>query len=241
MVPSSVTILFLALYGETGDWGSWSNIWLGLAAICGVAGGINLVLYVYAHAGQVIVDLRQAEFSTPEVRMFEAAKGMHPDAVRFLLTQRRTIWRIKYVAQADLVDWVLDDAVSVHVGFVEFVLDHSSSDALMPISMLSEGAYLFDPDKLISDRQQYRDLLMLLQQKLMVTQAFGNQSAKWISPWGPGTVRRRMGLEDDGSAELPAEALGRTGERAEVWMGHDDPLLDLQKTEWLKKMNEEKR
>jgi hypothetical protein len=162
---------------------------------------------------------------------------MHPDAVRYLLTQRRTLWRIRYVAQADLVDWILDDAPSVHVGFVEFVLDHSSSDSLMPISMLSEGAYLFDPDKMITDRQQYNDLLMLLQQRLMVTQAFGNQSAKWISPWGPENARRRMGLDDDGSAELPMEALGRTGERAEEWAGRDS-LADLDQTEWLRRIND---
>jgi hypothetical protein len=207
MVPSSLTIVFLALYGETTDWGSWSNLWLGLAVICAIAGLLNLVLYAYAHAGQVVMEARLAMSNTPEVRMFEAARGMHPEAVRLLLTQRKTVWRVRYVPVEDMVDWVLDEAPSVHVGFVEFVLNNSNADGLMPKNLLSEGAYTFDPDKKVLDRDQYQDLVTLLQAKMMVTQAFGNQSARWIAPWEPETVRRRMGIEEgDSEAELNTEA-----------------------------------
>lgn len=216
MLPSVGTVVLLIAYGETTAWGAWSYMFLGIAIICGVSGLLNLALYIYAHAGDVIMGMRQAMNSTPEVRMFEAARGMHPDAVKYLLTQRRTLWRVRYVPQTELVDWVLDEAPSVHVGFVEFVLDHSTNDALMPKNLLSEGTFTFDPDKLISDRQQYENLLTLLQAKLMCTQAFGNQSAQWIAPWGPETVRRRMGLEDDGSAE--SEENGQTVERANEWI-----------------------
>lgn len=215
MVPMGAAVVLLIAFGESAGWGRWSYAFLGLAVICGLSGLINLVLYAYAQAGTVIAELREAMNSTPEVRMFEAAKGMHPEAVKYLLTQRRTLWRVKYVPQAELVDWVLDDAPSVHVGFVEFVLDHSSNDSLMPKNLLSDGAYTFDPDNLISDRQQYDFLLILLQAKLMCTQAFGNQSAQWIAPWGPDTVRRRMGLEDFGSVESTER--GRTAVRADEW------------------------
>ena len=253
MVPGGMTVILLAVYGQTRSWGGWSNIWLGLAIICGLAGGMNLLLYAYQHAGDIAADVWGARFSTPEVRMFEAAKGMHPEAVKALLTQRRVLWRIKYVAQSDLVDWILDEAPSVHVGFAEFVFEHSSMDTLMPISMLSEGAYLFDPDKLITDRQQYNDLLLLLQQKLMVTQAYGNQSAKWISPWNPQTIRRRFGLDDDGEAEFPVSALGVAGERAGEWVEKNaegkrqnvDPVEaamgELEQTAWMKKQMETRR
>ena len=196
MVPSMMMVLCIVAYGATESWGEWSYAWLGLGGICGLAGLMNLILYAYAPAAQVQAEVRDAMNATPEVRMFEAAKGMHPEAVKYLLTQRRTIWRVRYVAQADLVDWVLDEAPSVHVGFVEYVLDHSNSEGLMPKNILSEGAYTFDPDKMTLDRDQYQDFVMLLQQKFMATQAFGNQSARWIAPWGPETVRRRMGLEE---------------------------------------------
>ncbi|HZM24562.1 MAG TPA: hypothetical protein VFC02_22635, partial [Anaerolineales bacterium] len=129
---------------------------------------------------------------------FEAAKGMHPDAVQALLIHRRAIWRIKYVPFRDVADWILDEAPSVHAGFIDFVLDHSNAFSVMAQhDILRQGSKQFDPNGLIEDRQQYADFILLMQQKLMCTEALGNQPPKWIPPWNPDLVRHRFGLDGD--------------------------------------------
>jgi hypothetical protein len=185
--------------------------------------------------------------------MFEAAKGMHPDAVKYLVVQRRTLWRLRYVPASELVDWVLDEAPSVHVGFVEFVLDHSTELAVMPKSMLSQGSKHFDPDGLISDYEQYDMLILLMQQKLYCTAAFGNQAPKWISPWRPDLLRRRLGV-DEGMMNAVAEeaVLIPTEVRAAEWKDGRrtedggpkvaDPIeaamAGLEQTAWMRKAME---
>lgn len=186
-------------------WVSLSPIPAGLGLVCIAASAVNLVVYVLEHWGSVFAMVRSALNSTPEVRMFEAARGMHPQAVESLLLHRRTLWRVKYVARKDLADWVLDESPSVHVGFVEFVLDHSTMGSLMPIRLLSEGSRQFDPDGLVEDRRQYADFLLLLQQKLMCTQALGSQSARFIPPWTPELLRHRFGLVEDGAGDAGEE------------------------------------
>lgn len=126
--------------------------------------------------------------------MFEAAKGMHPDAVKALLVHRRSIWRVRYVPLKDTVDWIFDEAPTVHAGFVDFVLDHSNG-SVMSKRLLSDGSKQFDPEELVTDYQQYDDLVTLMQQKLMCTQAYGNQAPQWLAPWTPELVRHHFGLD----------------------------------------------
>src|SRR3990172_9104573 len=139
--------------------------------------------------------------------MFEAAKGMHP----------RAIWRIKYVPLKDVADWVLDEAPTVHAGFLDFVLDHSPNGSLMSKRLLSEGAKQFDPEGLIADYQQYDDLLLLMQQKLMCTQALGNQSPQFLPPWNADLIRHRFGVDGDQyMVEEMSDAM-KSVQRAQEW------------------------
>lgn len=186
------------------DWAMMDEPWrslamapLGLVIVLALASLVNLWAYVADRWANMFATIRAALNATPEVRMFEAAKGMHPQAVEALLLHRRTIWRVKYVPMADLADWILDEAPTVHAGFVDFVLDHSSGAAVMSKRLLSDGSKQFDPEGLVSDRQQYDDLILLLQQKLMCTQALGNQAPQWMPPWTPELVRHRFGLDGD--------------------------------------------
>jgi hypothetical protein len=182
----------------------WAVIPLGIAGILLVATLVNLWLYASSHAADIYADIQAVRNSTPEVRMFEAAKGMHPQAVEALLIHRRAIWRIKYVPLKDVADWILDEAPTVHGGFLDFVLDHSNSFSVMPKhGILSQGSKQFDPEGMIEDYQQYDDLILLLQQKLICTQALGNQPPKWIPPWNQDLVRHRFGL--DGEQYVVAE------------------------------------
>lgn len=199
MVPAA---LIPVVFWWWNDWSMSEEPWKGLAVIpagLGVvlllAAGLNFMVYAWDHISDMTARVRVATNSTPEVRMFEAAKGMHPEAVKALLAHRRSIWRIKYVPTKDLVDWVFDEIPTVHAGFMDFVLDHSTSVSLMPKRMLSEGSKQFDPEELVTDYEQYDDLVRFLQAKLMVSQAYGNQAPQWLPPWNPETVRHRFGLD----------------------------------------------
>lgn len=191
-----------AMGGE--PWRSLAVVPLGFAFVLALATLVNLWAYVADHWANMFAAIRAAMNNTPEVRMFEAARGMHPQAVEALLLHRRTIWRVKYVPVKELADWILDEAPTVHAGFVDFVLDHSTGAALMSKRLLSEGSKQFDPEGLVSDRQQYDDLILLLQQKLMCTQALGNQAPQWMPPWTPELVRHRFGLDEDSITPDPS-------------------------------------
>lgn len=180
-----------------GKWAMLAIIPMGIAGVLLVAAGVNLWAFIAVRIGDINAGMKAAESQTAEVRMFEAARGMHPEAVKALLVHRRTIWRVKYIPLKDTVDWVLDEAPSVHAGFVDFVLDHSNG-TLMPKRLLVEGSTKFDPDGLVSDYEQYDGLLYLMQAKLMCTQAFGNQSPHFLPPWNVELLRRRFGLDGEG-------------------------------------------
>ncbi len=177
-----------------GNWKELAIIPLVITSVLTIAALMNVILYIYAHWTDLYEAVQSARNSTAEVRMFEAAKGMHPDAVKALLLHRRSIWRIKYVPLKDVVDWIFDEAPTVHAGFVDFVLDHSGA-SIMSKRLLSEGSKQFDPEEIVTDYQQYDDLIILMQQKLMCTQAYGNQPPQWLAPWNPDLVRHQFGLD----------------------------------------------
>jgi len=200
MVPAALIPVMIVAWNWVMDkgWVDFGLIPLAIGLILLIASAVNLYLYIYEHSADIFAEYQLARNSTPEVRMFEAAKGMHPDAVQALLIHRRAIWRIKYVPFRDVADWILDEAPSVHAGFIDFVLDHSNAFSVMAQhDILRQGSKQFDPNGLIEDRQQYADFILLMQQKLMCTEALGNQPPKWIPPWNPDLVRHRFGLDGD--------------------------------------------
>lgn len=198
MVPAALVAPCLVWWNDWwmagGMWAELAMIPLAIAIVMVVAAIVNLYLYVMDHQADIYANVQTARNATPEVRMMEAARGMHPEAVKALLVHRRTIWRIKYVARKELVDWVLDDAPTVHAGFVDFVLDHSNGVSLMPKRFLAEGSTRFDPDGQVTDYEQYDDLLLMMQQRLMITQAYGNQAPHFLPPWDVAGLRKRFGL-----------------------------------------------
>jgi hypothetical protein len=153
---------------------------------------------------------RNALSTTAETRLFEYARTMHPETVKLLLLQRKTIWRVKEAKLSEMADWVLDADPSVRVEFVEFVLQNSTRVKLMPMgSGLSDGAYTFDPANLVTDYDQYRAFHRILINRGMATEAFGNQPGQWIEPWTPELVAARWGIrlgEDEESDAQPASA-----------------------------------
>jgi len=221
------------------DWSMGGDPWeklaiipLGVTGVVGISALMNFVLYAYHHWSLMYADVQSVRNSTPEVRMMEAAKGMHPEAVKALLVHRRSIWRIRYVPMKDLVDWIFDELPTVHAGFVDFVLDHSTGTSLMSKRLLSDGAKQFDPEEMVTDYQQYDDLTHFLQAKLMLTQAYGNQSPQWLPPWNPELLRHRFGLdgapyavEEEGLSDAMQAVMRAQGQ----WKGNGNGLKELGK------------
>jgi hypothetical protein len=202
MVPAALIAPCLVCFSKlwnsgTGTWKDWALLPLGLAVVLFIATLVNVWAYVAERWSNVYANIRTVQNSTPEVRMFEAAKGMHPDAVKALLVHRRTVWRVKYIPLKDTVDWILDEAPNVHAGFVDFVLDRSNG-TLMSKRLLSEGSKQFDPEGIVTDYEQYDNLVWLLKTKLMCTDAYGNQSPKFLPPWNVELLRKRFGLDGEG-------------------------------------------
>lgn len=232
MVPAALISPCIAWWSNALNlwkWGNWAMIPLGLAIIFGIATLVNGWAYVAEKVANMNANTRTVQNSTPEVRMFEAAKGMHPDAVKALLVHRRTIWEIKYIPLKDSTDWVYQEMPSVHAGFVDFVLDNSNG-TLMSKRLLAEGSKKFDPDGVISDYEQYDALLLFMHSKLMVTQAYGNQGPKLIPPWTVDLLRHRFGLTgdvyqvDDGISEAMRKVMNSQQVAVSDQRGLDTPM-----------------
>lgn len=213
-------------------------IWIGILVVgigllLFLATVMNWWLYFASNRADIIATLQNAQNSTPEVRMFEAARGMHQDAVHDLLAHRRMLWRIPYVAVGELVDWVLDDAPGVRAGFADFVLDHSTKTSVMPKSMLSDKSTQFDPTGIVQDREQYDALILLMQQKLMCTRAYGNQPPAWIAPWTPEMVRHRFGLEEGAYQAERTDNVLRAIEQAKEWKQTHEPARTHEEAAWV--------
>src|SRR5512140_359604 len=80
------------------DWATSDSAWKDLAVIpmvitivLFIAAVMNGALYVYHYYAELYATVQSARNSTAEVRMFEAARQMHPDAVQALLIHRRAI------------------------------------------------------------------------------------------------------------------------------------------------------
>lgn len=217
MVPGLFVPVLFVLTIWMNDWAVRAGqpwlLWCGCVSVPGMA-----ILAVQAVAGfrayyqsletDQLERRRNALATTAEIRLFEAARGMHPEAVRLLLLHKKDVWRIKETPVNELVDWVLDADPRVHVGFVEYVLENSMAWAIMPKhGRLSDKAYSFDPARLVTDYEQYDAFIRLCQTRGLLTEAFGNQPGRWIEPWTPELVARRFGvtLEEDGQDEPAVE------------------------------------
>lgn len=205
MVPALLAPVLFVLQMWINDFAERSDsaylLWCGCVSVPAmVIFAIQAVAGFRAYYHQMdtdqLVARRNALATTPEVRLFEMARMMHPEAVRLLLMHRKVVWRIKETPLVDLVDWVLDADPRIHVAFVEFVLRNSSRYALMAKRMLNDKSHSFDPGRLVTDYEQYDAFTTVLQRRGMLTEAFGNQPGQWIEPWNPDLVARQFGIVD---------------------------------------------
>lgn len=220
MCAMPVLAIWVSEIAERNAWPSlvFCNIFfIGLMPVLAIQAWAAFGAYYRHQANEDYIEMRNADATTAETRLFEFARAMHPETVKLLLMHRKTKWRIKEARLGDLVDWVLDADPRVHVQFVEYMLKNSTAYAMMPINRLSDGVYSFDADKLITDRDQYMAFHRILVNRLMATEAHGNMPGQWIEPWTNELVARQFGvvLEDE-FVEVPVAVEGQRDKGAEV-------------------------
>jgi len=158
-----------------------------------------------------LVARQRALNTTQATQIAEALRSLHPEAVRVLNRFGvRTQWQVKIDAERGGRDWILL-GTNVHFGFIEYVLDNSTTSALFPMNQFSEGSRQWDPDGLIEDREQYREFEGWLVSRLMVTRPYGNRVAQFLNPWTPELVKEVMGLVGTQDVYKPSGASNANG------------------------------
>lgn len=200
MVPGvgAAAVLMLQMWiGGSGK--PWMQLYCAYATVpVMILLAVQCVVMFWAYYARIFndefVERRRALSTTAETKLFEMARMMHPETVKLLLMHRKTKWRIKEAKVNELVDWVLDADPRIRFEFVEYVLVNSNQYAMMPLGSLSDKSFKFDPDRLVNDYDQYRAFHKLLMNRMMVTDALGNQAGQWIEPWNPELVARQFGI-----------------------------------------------
>ena len=200
MVPGvgAAAVLMLQMWiGGSGK--PWMQLYCAYATVpVMILLAVQCVVMFWAYYARIFndefVERRRALSTTAETKLFEMARMMHPETVKLLLMHRKTKWRIKEAKVNELVDWVLDADPRIRFEFVEYVLVNSNDYAMMPMGNLSDKSFKFDPDRLVNDYDQYRAFHKLLMNRMMVTDALGNQAGQWIEPWNPELVARQFGI-----------------------------------------------
>lgn len=224
MVPGAIGVLLFVLTGrlyglaptyEPAQYLLW--ITGGLAVIFGVAAVINALKVITDHYMTLYERRLAAQSMTPLVMLSNNLKQMHPEAVRTLnMFGVRTTWQENIKNFGD-IDFILL-GTNVHMGFVEMVMDRSGT-ALMPKRRLSEGSKKWDPDGLVTDREQYDQLEKWLFSRMIVTRSLGEfQPAEFIPPWTTAKIKEIMGLVGDQDLYKPPESewkdLEKNGQKA---------------------------
>jgi hypothetical protein len=185
--------------------GGWD--WLRILAIiplfwmwvCGQAAMRNYRAYFMEHDAWVLGMRQRALAVTADTELAKTLSGLHPAYAKLLTMHTQTVWMLREGRTAEelgIVDYVLfGPRVPVRLAFVIHVLKHSNSVAVMPERLLSDGSKQFDPDGLLSDREQYRELVAYWHSQGRVTGSYGNQGPQWIYPWTPATIATAMDLE----------------------------------------------
>lgn len=175
----------------------------GFMVLCVAISMVNLWRLITEHIEYINTEHQAALNETPLVKLAESMRQMHPDAVKVLNRFGvRTTWDV--TINLGQRDWILQ-GTNVHLGFVEWIMDHSGV-AMFPKYRLGEGSKKWDPDGMITDREQYEQLELWLYSRLMVTRNHGDyKPPEFIPPWTPAMVMEMMGMTGEQDLYQPEE------------------------------------
>lgn len=205
------------------------------AVLFGVIAATNWWKLWSKHRQELFSERQTALSVTPLVLLSQNMKQMHPEAVKVLNRFGvRATWQVKVNKNDGTRDWILM-GTDCHFGFIEHVLSRSNG-TLYPRWKLVEGSKKWDPDGLIEDREQHRQLETWLFSNLMVTRAHGEfKPAEFMPPWTPEAVMDVMGLTGEQDLYRPDEDMKSSavsGQRAGKAMADHmkNTLSDLEQT-----------
>jgi hypothetical protein len=213
MLPGMAAVLFGVLAAGCYQQISFNEIMpyaflfcLGMVLLCGVATVTNWWRVWTEHMETIYERRVSVNSMTPTVKLAESLKQMHPEAVKVLNRFGvRTVWDVKINANTGERQWILQ-GTNVNFGFIEYIMEKSTSTALFPKRMISEGSYKWDPDHMVSDRDQYEQFELWLYSRLIITRNHGEfKPAEFIPPWHPQAVLELMGLVGEQDLYRPEE------------------------------------
>lgn len=210
LLPSLVLVLLIPLglwvnmVAERNAWAwfGWCNYAVfGAMPILALQAFAGFRAYYRRLAVDDFVAKRQAEIMTPQIRLAETMKQMHPAAINILSMYGRSTWMLMPGAKADKDDaiWILY-GTQVTSSFIVDFLKSSTVTACVPMyKFANDGAKLHAPHNMrsswCSDREQYSQFVNYLFGRGIVTMAHGNLPAEFIAPWNPENVARSFGFE----------------------------------------------
>lgn len=178
--------------------------WMGVICIvsglvCGIASVGNFIDY---RAGKNVEFLERRQRALAQSQLateLEAARSVHPDSVRMILSERHRVWRLKSgVRDSGIMPHdVLYGAPDVTSFFLIYFLQNSSDVTVMPQhGFLVEGRKnRFDPFGAVDEYKMYKDLVALLERMGMIRKWSEFQPFEWVEPWNPALCAAEFGLE----------------------------------------------
>lgn len=191
------------------EWVRWTGLVPCLAAaVCGLAAVGNFWDYRRAQALEVLERRRRAVTMTQLSAELEAARGVHPEAVKVLINERHRVWMLKSGARSEGMGphAVLFGAPEVTDQFLSYFLANSSQVTVMPKRLLVDGRKnRFDPWGTVTEYEMYDRLCKLLEGQGKVVKWNEFQPYEWMEPWSPALVAEDFGLDFEDETEIASD------------------------------------
>ena len=187
------------------EWVRWFGVGTGLTgAVCAVAAIGNYMDYRLDQSVRILERKRRLMVLTPLSAELEAARHVHPEAVKVLINERHRIWMLKSGVRAQGVTphSVLYGAPDVTDIFLDYFLRSSTDTVVMPKRLLVDGRKnRFDPWGAVNEYTMYDHLIELLVKQGKVQKYSEYDPFMWVDPWAPALVAEDYGLEWEETAE----------------------------------------
>jgi len=200
-------------WGFGNDWLISGGVLAVLALVFALTALAEYAVHYWDETSLIYERFQRAKNSSVVATIAEAIRNQHPKNAEILLRfTARAVWDVKVDMDTRERDVMLR-GTNIHLGFVEFVLNHSTNGKLYPRWKFSEGSFAWD--RLVSDRAQHEEFELWLSTRLIVARAFDKAEPVFLPPWTPELVKEAMGIADQieyftpkvkaVARELPAE------------------------------------
>ena len=201
MVPGALFGLFLlitrSLLTSNIEWMRWLALVPGMVmAICAVATIGNFHDYRREQSITFLERQRNALSRTALTERITAARGVNPEIVKILINEERRVWMLKSGVSSDGPHSVLYGAPDVTDFFLQYFLEGSTDEVVMPKRVLVDGRKnRFDPWGVVDEYTMYDRLIELLAKQGKIQRWSEFNHWEWVEPWTPQLVADDFGIE----------------------------------------------